>query len=155
MVVNPEDRSSRIETQTISMRQFHFPQIDFFLLNNMSSDLCLNVTSIVGHVLFISLRIYKFCLFQLSPRLFGSPNVHSTLRSMNREWFSRRSSTVGPGFITMFKAKDLTLCPSTRELIKCSKNLDEAYCILKVTGVQFEKTLMYIFSKIQLFEVQP
>ena len=36
----------------------------------------------------------------------------------------------------------------------CSKNLDEAFCILKVTGVLIEKTLMYIFSKIQLFEVQ-
>ena len=52
-----------------------------------------------GHVLlqFIPLRIYKFCLFQFSPRLLGSPNVHSTLRSMNREGFSRRSSTEGPG----------------------------------------------------------
>ena len=30
MVVNPEDRSSRIEAQIISMRQFHFPQIDIF-----------------------------------------------------------------------------------------------------------------------------
>ena len=37
----------------------------------------------------------------------------------------------------------------------CSKNLDEAFCILKITGVLIEKTLMYIFSKIQLFEVQP
>ena len=37
----------------------------------------------------------------------------------------------------------------------CSWNLDEAFCILKVTGVLIEKTLMYIFSKIQLFEVQP
>ena len=37
----------------------------------------------------------------------------------------------------------------------CSKNLDEAFCILKVTGVLIEKTLMYIFSKIQLFEVKP
>ena len=37
----------------------------------------------------------------------------------------------------------------------CSKNLDEAFCILKGTGVLIEKTLMYIFSKIQLFEVQP
>ena len=36
----------------------------------------------------------------------------------------------------------------------CSKNLDDAFCI-KVTGVLIEKTLMYIFSKIQLFEVQP
>ena len=37
----------------------------------------------------------------------------------------------------------------------CSKIIDEAFCILKVTGVLVEKTLMYIFSKIQLFEVQP
>ena len=37
----------------------------------------------------------------------------------------------------------------------CSKNLDETFFILKVTGVLIEKTLMYIFSKIQLFEVQP
>ena len=37
----------------------------------------------------------------------------------------------------------------------CSKNLDEAFCILKVTGVLIEKMLMYIFSKIRLFEVQP
>ena len=35
------------------------------------------------------------------------------------------------------------------------QNLDEAFCTLKVTGVQIEKALMYIFSKIQLFEVQP
>ena len=31
----------------------------------------------------------------------------------------------------------------------CSENLDEAFCIL------IEKTIMYIFSKIHLFEVQP
>ena len=38
----------------------------------------------------------------------------------------------------------------------CSKNLDEAFCILKITGVLIEKMLMYIYiSKIQLFEVQP
>ena len=35
------------------------------------------------------------------------------------------------------------------------QNLDEAFCILKVTGVLIEKTFMYILSKIQLFEVQP
>ena len=35
------------------------------------------------------------------------------------------------------------------------QNLDEAFCILKVTDVLIEKTLMYIFSKKQLFEVQP
>ena len=33
--------------------------------------------------------------------------------------------------------------------------MHEVFCILKVTGVLIEKTLMYIFSKIQLFEVQP
>ena len=80
-----------------------------------------------GHVLlqFIPVRIYKFCMFQFSPRLFGSPNVHSTLRSMNREGF-RSSSTVGHGFIKMIKAKDLMLCLSS-QLIKescAAKNLD-------------------------------
>ena len=54
----------------------------------------------------------------IQPKTFRFPHIHSTLRSMNREGFSRRSSTVGPGFITVFKAKDLTLCLSTRELIK-------------------------------------
>ena len=43
----------------------------------------------------------------------------------------------------------------TRQGKLCSKNLDEALCILKVTGVLIEKTLMYIFSKIHLFEVHP
>ena len=74
-----------------------------------------------GHVLLqlISLRTYKFCLFQFSQRLFGSPNVHSTLRSMNREGFSRRSSTVGPGFITMKpKISRYAYNVMTRELIK-------------------------------------
>ena len=33
-----------------------------------------------------------------------------------------------------------------------SQNLDEA-CILKTLGVPIEKTLVYIFSKTQLFEV--
>ena len=37
----------------------------------------------------------------------------------------------------------------------CSKNLDEAFCILKVTGVLIEKTLYLYLSKQQLFEVQP
>ena len=80
-----------------------------------------------------------------------------TLRSMNRAGFSRRSSTVGPGFITMFKAKVhvMPIDKGTHQGKLCSKNLDEAFCILQVTGVLIEKTLMYIFSKIQLFEVQP
>ena len=33
--------------------------------------------------------------------------------------------------------------------------MHEAFCIHKVTGVLIEKTLMYIFSKIQLFEAHP
>ena len=65
MVVNPEDRFSRIEAQIISMRQFHFPQIDFFLLNNMSSDLCLNVTSIVDMCCYNSFR-YGYTSFAFS-----------------------------------------------------------------------------------------
>ena len=73
------------------------------------------------------------------------PNVHSILRSTNREGFSRRSSIVGPGFITV-KPKI-----SHYAYRRGRKNLDEAFCILKVTGVLIEKTLMYIFSKIQLF----
>ena len=50
MVVNPEDRSSRIEAQIISMRQFHFPQIDifFFFLITCRATKYINVTSIVG-----------------------------------------------------------------------------------------------------------
>ena len=88
-----------------------------------------------------------------SAKDFSVPQRSFDFKSMNREGFSRCSSTVGTGFITMFKAKDLTLCLSTRELIK--ESCDEAFCILKVTGVLIEKTLMYIFSKIQLFEVQP
>ena len=114
-----------------------------------------------GHVLcqFIPLQIYKFRLFQFSPRLFGFPKVHSTLRSMNREKFSRGSSTVGPGLITIdVQSQRSHLMPinkGTHQGNLCSKNLDEAFYILKVTGVLIEKTLMYIISKIQLFEVQP
>ena len=100
-----------------------------------------------GHVLlqFIpSLGIYTFCLIQFSPR-----------RSMNREGFSRRdrSSTVGSGFFSMFNV--MPIDKGTHQGKLCSKNLDEAFCILKVTGVLIEKTLKYIFSKIQLFEIQP
>ena len=46
----------------------------------------------------------------------------------------------------------MSIDKGTHQRKLCSKNLDEAFCILKVTG---KKTLMYIFSKIQLFEVQP
>ena len=86
---------------------------------------------------FIPLPIYKFCLCQFSPRLFGSPNVHSTLRSMNREGFSRRSSTVGPGFIT-----------TKPKFSRC------AYRYAYRQG-NSSRNVVYIFSKLQLFEVQP
>ena len=49
----------------------------------------------------------------------------------------------------------MSIDKGTHQRKLCSKNLDEAFCILKVTGVLIEKTRMYIFSKIQLFEVQP
>ena len=49
----------------------------------------------------------------------------------------------------------MTIDKATHQGKLCSKNLDEAFCILKVTGVLIEKTRMYIFSNIQLFEVQP
>ena len=65
----------------------------------------------------IPLRIYEFRLYQFSPRLFGSPNVHSTLRSLSKEVFSHRGSTV----VTM---KPKISCYAYR-----SQNLDEA-CIL-------------------------
>ena len=114
-----------------------------------------------GHVLlqFIPYGIYKFCLIQFSPRLFGSPNVHSTLRSMNREGFSRRdrSSTEGSGSLRFSKPNISRYAyrqgNSSGKVVQ--QNLDEAFCVLKVTGGLIEKTLMCIFSKIQLFEVQP
>ena len=57
------------------------------------------------HVLlqFIPLRIYIQVLsVPIQPKTFRfPPNVHSILRSMNREGFSCRSSIVGPGFITV------------------------------------------------------
>ena len=64
----------------------------------------------------IPLRIYMSRLFQFSPRLFSSPNVNSTLRSLSREVFSRRGSAVGPGSITM---KPTISCYACR-----SQNLD-------------------------------
>ena len=75
MVVDPEDRSSRIEAQIIYMRQFHFPQIDIFSKKHVERLSMFKRYEHRGHVLlqFIPLRIYKFCLFQFIPRLFGSP----------------------------------------------------------------------------------
>ena len=104
-----------------------------------------------GHVLlhFHSVTDIQVLPIPIQPKTFRFPNVFSTLRSMNREGFSRRISTVGPGFISM----KLKISRYANLLRKGS--LDEAFCILKVTGVLIEKTLMYIFSKIQFFEVQP
>ena len=73
-----------------------------------------------GHVLFTihSVTDIQVLPVPIQPKTYRFPNVHSALRSMNREGFSRRSSTVVPGFITMKPNKDFTLCLSTRELIK-------------------------------------
>ena len=59
MVVNPKDRSSRIEAQIISMRQFHFPQIDIKRLSIFKRY------EHRGHVLlqFISLNIFYCQIF--------------------------------------------------------------------------------------------
>ena len=55
-----------------------------------------------GHVLLqYSVTDIQVLPVPIQPKTFRFPNVHSTLRSMNRERFSRRSSTVGTGFITM------------------------------------------------------
>ena len=69
----------------------------------------------------MSLSCYNaFRYGYISPgqRIFGSPNVHSTFRSLSREVFSRRGSTVGPGSITL---KPKISCYAYR-----SQNLDEA-----------------------------
>ena len=96
---------------------------------------------------FIPLRIYKFCLFQFS---------RSPPKSIHREGFSRRSSTVGPGFNTM---KPKISCYAHRQGNPSRKMVQpkSRWSLLhpKVTGVLIEKTLMHIFSKIRLFEVQP
>ena len=90
---------------------------------------------------------------RIQPKTFRfPPNVHSTLRSVNREGFSRRSSTVGPGFITMKpKISRYAYRQGTHQGKLCSKNLDEAFCILKVTDVLIEKTLyVYLFENTTL-----
>ena len=93
-----------------------------------------------GHVL---LQFILVVPFPIQPKTFRFPQRHSTLRSMNREGFSRRSSIVGTGFITM-KPKISRYAYQGK---LCSKNLDEAFCILKVTGVLIEKTLfVYLFE---------
>ena len=69
---------------------------------------------------------------------------------MIREVLNRHGSTVGPGSITLWM-----IMPIDKGKLH-SQNQDKASsCILKVTGVLIEKTLMYIFSKAQLFEVSP
>ena len=97
----------------------------------------------------LRIHMYKSCLFQFSPRLFGSTNALSTLRSLSREVFSHRGSTVGPGSITMK--------PKISPYAYRSQNLDEA-CILNGCSTYNWKDAwlsVYIFSKTRLFEVPP
>ena len=97
---------------------------------------------------------YEFLPVPIQPKTFGSPNVHSTLRSMNREGLSRRSSTVGPGFIVFITMKPKSSRYAYRKE-SCAAKIKLKPSASMVTGVLIEKTLMYLFSKIQLFEVQP
>ena len=102
MVGNPEDRSSRWGPDNFC-DPVSFPQIAycfFLLIINVSSDkVCFkrfDFTYIGASwacviTICIPLWIYESrLLFQFSPRLFGSPNVHSTLRILSKEVFSRR-----------------------------------------------------------------
>ena len=86
----------------------------------------------------ILLQLYRSRLFKFSPRLFGSTNVHSTLRSLSREAFMCRGSTVGPGCITI-KPKILSYAYR-------SQNQNEA-CILNRCSTCNEKTKCISFRK--------
>ena len=94
----------------------------------------------------ILLQIYRSRLFQFSPRLFGSSNVHSTLRSLSREALSCLGLTVG--------RSSITIKPKIPSYAYRSQNLDEA-CILNGCSTCNWKDLVYIFSKTQLFEGPP
>ena len=68
---------------------------------------------------------------------------------MNRDVFDSRP------WLHYDEAKDLVMSiyKGTHQGKLRSQNLDEASCILKVTGALIEKKLAFIFSKTQLFEV--
>ena len=83
MVVNPKDRSSGIEAQIISMRQFNFPQIDIFsLLITCRATLRASFACVLTIHSVTDIQVLPV---PIQPRTFRFPNVHSTLRSMNRE----------------------------------------------------------------------
>ena len=94
MVGNPEDRSSRVKAQIISMSLLHFPQIDIF----SSSNFEFTYTSIVSMCRYNSFH-YGYTNSACSnsaQKFYGSSNVHSLLRRI-----TKKCSTIGPGFITM------------------------------------------------------
>ena len=77
----------------------------------------------------ILLRIYKDCLFQFSPRVFGSLNGHLPLRSLDPGpgVFCRLGSTLGSGFITMKpKISRFVTNKGSRQGKVRSQNIDEA-----------------------------
>ena len=90
------------------MIQFHALKLTscFFLLTfNVSSDkVCFKLFDFtyMSIVRLCTLRINESRLFQFSPRLFGSPNVHSTLRSLSKEVFSHLGSTLVNIFYGIF-----------------------------------------------------
>ena len=99
MVRNPEDRSFHIVAQTISMSQLHFPQFDnFFLLIILNQ-----ITCITKYVLtYMSVTMHSVTDIQVPPVPIQPKTFRFPQRSFEQKrLFSRRSSTVGPGFITM------------------------------------------------------
>ena len=124
MVGNPEDRSSRWGPDNFC-DPVSFPQIDILFFSsiiNVSSDkVCFkrfDFTYIWASwacviTIWIPLWIYEsHLLFQFSPRLFGSPTVHSILRILSKE------------VLADVRMKRKISCYAYR-----SQNLDEA-CIL-------------------------
>ena len=95
----------------------------------------------------IPFRVYKSCLFQFSPRVFGSLNGHLPLRSLDPEpgpcvqrsvlpsWFDIRA------WLHYDEAKDLTFYhqQGSRQGKLRSQNLDEA-CLKRRYSVYFFKT---------------
>ena len=77
----------------------------------------------------ILLRIYKHCLFQFSPRVFGSLNGHLPTPGLDhvyREVFCRLGSTLGSGFITTKpKISRFVTNKGSRQGKVRSQNLDE------------------------------
>ena len=155
MVGNPEDRSYCVEAQIISVRQFHFPQIWIFPSNYSKS-----ITCRTNYISNLHIRASWACVVTIHSvtNYTSSACSNSAVppKFIHREEFSRRSSTVGPGFNTM-KPKISRYAYRQENPWRKIVQPKSRWSLLhpKVTGVLIEKTLMHIFSKIRLFEVKP